>query len=938
MHVVQEHAKSKYGSFDAKKGILVKQVDVDTDVEEWKRVKTKAEYDDALSNRKAYYDKKRTMSTYYQDVNPPDAPEIKGLSKGLEYAGHAANGYAIATQAFSLLTGGIPDVATALDTAAQAVVIAEYVAESLEKAQSATKAAIGAAMGKATKVLGPALDIAIGIYELATINFYETSTTTVVFKSIAFALTSIGAVLAPFAGVGVIIGAIGALVGLFADLFAPSRCDVIRNNLNDRSIDHEPFVIAYQDMYPKKPFRGLNVHQRDTLLNGGMALQTKAEAEKTWKMVVKEKGGYKQAGSPRVALRFYNKEGVTGPATIEMQPKSNVPPATLASLDAFRRIKRLYVGEFAAGNDNGADDRVYERIATAIKTAAKEARANDVGTDADKCWAHKRCKAEVCKLLIKDLVQGSHAVRMASSEAKGLLTGAVFDSEEMYGQLLLRCYKITEPRTYDPNAVVLATPSDKKTVCPAGCPGCVLFGKVVSEIGVTTLLDAMEGDEDENLRKMLGSCGQISTDDDDETRTMVNAACSCFVAPSGCPTAKEVKAGGGLHKFKLPDSMQIDEACDVKIDGTSHKVYPLPAGCQYKHTTPFAHEGKGRCDKNNDIEMAGNTIKGLTQDIHSWPADFKHQVLNNLFEGTTSDDDEAMILKVWHCTSKIDREALKGKGWTFQKFEGAIEGEEWNGKGGRGGMKNCYPIDMASAAGDDDFARLWLVRTSPEDIQAEVQKANAAERFSQLLKAMFDGATGTDDEKAIARVFTALSMKGELKHKGCEVMRDLLLTKLDPTAYDGDVNWRLWKDVDDSAPTAAIRKAKELCMIPPQNAEGENEEAWLGERISPTYCSLYPPMILAASRMFLGTRTRRRVPLVPSPSHLSRCPAYGLWLYFQVPLGTNRRGTTATMTSVSATLVGTINTGRTFSACAIVIAPVMTRVVAGPVTARPESG
>ena len=181
----------------------------------------------------------------------------------------------------------------------------------------------------------------------------------------------------------------------------------------------------------------------------------------------------------------------------------------------------------------------------------------------------------------------------------------------------------------------------------------------------------------------------------------------------------------------------------------------------------------GQCNPSKTLETADHgKVAGVTGDISTWPIDVTATFLNTLIKGSTGNKDEESIIKVWKCLDSTDRSRLmREHGFTYALFDGEIQGDAWHGNVDSTsplwpGMKQCLPLDISSAAVDDDWARAFVNTRTKRMIADEIDQPQGVENIAYLLKGFIKGTTGTDDEHSIIKVIEALT-----EFPRCELLR-----------------------------------------------------------------------------------------------------------------------------------------------------------------------
>ena len=159
---------------------------------------------------------------------PSPAPRALLFSK----AGKAAGYFAIGIQVYSIFTQGVSTVAGALDTAAMVVGAMDVAAGALEAAKNSAAKLAGKVLGNAVAIIGPIIDLTIGIYEIAQLDLYETQLGVAVGQGVVALAGIIAGVLTSFFPVGgAILGGIVMITGLLIDLFKKDECEIMRDRL-----------------------------------------------------------------------------------------------------------------------------------------------------------------------------------------------------------------------------------------------------------------------------------------------------------------------------------------------------------------------------------------------------------------------------------------------------------------------------------------------------------------------------------------------------------------------------------------------------------------------------------------------------------------------------------------------------------------------------------
>jgi len=211
--------------------------------------------------------------------------------------------------------------------------------------------------------------------------------------------------------------------------------------------------------------------------------------------------------------------------------------------------------------------------------------------------------------------------------------------------------------------------------------------------------------------------------------------------------------------------------------------------CEYKSTAGLGYEA---CDT-----PINKKYPFLTKDMNKWTVDVQEQAIRAMIDGFTGDDDETAILKLWKCISEENRATLVNRGLDYALFESNFDGKEWTE------MKPCLKFDTSIAATDDDYSRQWLFSSTCDTIANTASAANGVTKLAKLVEAMVNGATLSEDETAIVRIFTCLAEAGKCYELG------QLLSEKGARLIDDDV----YNDIDNKNARKRMDEAFTKCKL-----------------------------------------------------------------------------------------------------------------------------
>ncbi len=123
-----------------------------------------------------------------------------------------------------------------------------------------------------------------------------------------------------------------------------------------------------------------------------------------------------------------------------------------------------------------------------------------------------------------------------------------------------------------------------------------------------------------------------------------------------------------------------------------------------------------------------------------------HSMTESLLDGPTGDDDEAALLKIVEC---LNCDRLTGTYWPHfgSRIQADTDGSEFDRL--RVAMRRCRLVNFSDW--DDDATRVYIHTSSCSDLQLLT-----ITEIKQLLRNMFSGATGDDDERMINKLISCL--------------------------------------------------------------------------------------------------------------------------------------------------------------------------------------